>query len=60
MYLTYILYSDTLDRYYIGYTGDLLIERLRKHNTNGSFLNVVFRQKLWSAYKGRILHFSHL
>jgi putative endonuclease len=30
----YILYSKTLDRYYIGYTGDTLEERLRKHNSN--------------------------
>ena len=29
----YILYSSTLDKYYVGYTGDSLEERLRKHNT---------------------------
>ncbi|HNQ67231.1 MAG TPA: GIY-YIG nuclease family protein [Bacteroidales bacterium] len=28
----YILYSKKLDRYYIGYTGDFLEERLRRHN----------------------------
>ena len=27
----YILYSVLKDRYYIGYTGDELAERLRKH-----------------------------
>lgn len=30
----YILYSKKLDRYYVGYTGDELLERLRKHNSN--------------------------
>ena len=30
----YILYSSTLDRYYVGHTGDDLQERLRKHNSN--------------------------
>ena len=33
-FLVYILYSENIDRYYIGYTGDLIEERLRKHNTN--------------------------
>ena len=31
---TYILFSEILDKYYIGYTADMLEERLRKHNTN--------------------------
>ena len=30
----YILYSDTLDRYYIGHTEDDMKERLRRHNSN--------------------------
>ena len=30
----YILYSDSLDKFYIGHTGDDINERLRKHNTN--------------------------
>lgn len=30
----YILYSKTLDKYYIGHTADALEERLRKHNSN--------------------------
>ena len=34
MWTFYILYSSTLDKYYIGYTGDKLEERLRRHNTN--------------------------
>ncbi len=29
----YILYSKILDKYYVGYTGDVLAERLRKHNS---------------------------
>ena len=30
----YILYSKAKDRYYIGYTTDVLEERIRRHNTN--------------------------
>ena len=33
LYSVYILYSKTLDKYYVGYTGDILQERLRKHNS---------------------------
>jgi putative endonuclease len=29
----YILYSASLDKYYIGFTGDILEERIRKHNS---------------------------
>ena len=32
-YTVYILYSDYLDRYYIGYTSHLIEIRLRKHNS---------------------------
>ncbi|WP_416188627.1 GIY-YIG nuclease family protein [Proteiniphilum sp.] len=34
MYKFYILYSEKLDRYYIGSTGDEIGERLRRHNSN--------------------------
>jgi putative endonuclease len=34
MFHTYILFSSTLNKYYIGHTGDELQERLRKHNSN--------------------------
>ena len=34
MYTVYILYSMSLDRYYIGYTGELIASRLRKHLSN--------------------------
>ena len=34
MYIVYILYSIIKDRYYIGFTGDEMQERLRKHNSN--------------------------
>ena len=34
MFTVYILYSDTRDTFYIGYTGDLIQERLRRHNSN--------------------------
>lgn len=30
----YILYSKTIDKYYVGYTCEAISERLRKHNTN--------------------------
>ncbi len=33
-YIVYILYSVSLDRYYVGYTGDSIETRLRKHNAN--------------------------
>ena len=33
-YCVYILYSSTLDRYYVGYTGDALAERIRRHCSN--------------------------
>ncbi|RMG83733.1 MAG: GIY-YIG nuclease family protein [Bacteroidetes bacterium] len=32
-YLLYILYSPTLNKYYIGYTGDDMEERLRRRNS---------------------------
>jgi len=34
MWKVYILFSPTLNKYYVGYTGDNLEERLRKHNSN--------------------------
>jgi putative endonuclease len=34
MFKVYILYSKTLDKYYVGYTGDDLESRLKKHNSN--------------------------
>ena len=34
MYKTYILFSKRLNRYYVGFTGDEITERLRKHNSN--------------------------
>ncbi len=34
MFKVYILYSKNIDRYYIGYTSDILTERLRRHNSN--------------------------
>ena len=33
MFYCYILYSLTLDKFYIGFTADELNERLRKHNS---------------------------
>ena len=34
MFYTYILYSSTADKYYIGFTANELSERLRKHNSH--------------------------
>jgi putative endonuclease len=34
MFYVYILYSVTRNSYYIGYTGDDLKERLRRHNSD--------------------------
>ena len=34
MYFVYILYSISLNKFYVGHTGDNLEERLRKHNSN--------------------------
>jgi len=34
MWTFYLLYSKSLDRFYIGHTGDILSERLRRHNSN--------------------------
>ena len=33
-YTLYILFSSIKDKYYIGFTGDIMDERLRKHNSN--------------------------
>ena len=33
-YTVYIIYSSTADKFYIGFTGDEVQERLRKHNSN--------------------------
>jgi putative endonuclease len=34
MFYTYIIFSSTLNKYYVGSTGDELQERLRRHNTD--------------------------
>ena len=34
MYFCYILYSKSLDQFYIGHTGEELKERLRRHLSN--------------------------
>jgi putative endonuclease len=34
MYTFYILFSRSLNKYYVGYTGEPINERLRKHNSN--------------------------
>ncbi len=34
MYKVYILYSTIKDRFYVGFTGDVIEERVRRHNSN--------------------------
>ena len=34
MHIVYILYSVAANKYYVGFTGDELQERIRKHNSN--------------------------
>ncbi|MFN5829374.1 MAG: GIY-YIG nuclease family protein, partial [Bacteroidota bacterium] len=34
MYTCYILFSKTINKFYVGYTGDDIEERLRRHNAN--------------------------
>ena len=36
MFKVYILFSDTVDKFYVGHTSDELEERLRKHLSNHS------------------------
>ena len=36
MFYTYILYSQSLDRFYVGYTSQPLEERLKKHLSSHS------------------------
>ena len=34
MFHLYIIFSPTKNKYYVGHTGDDLVERIRKHNSN--------------------------
>jgi putative endonuclease len=34
MYNIYILYSKTLDKFYVGSTSESIVERMKKHSTN--------------------------
>jgi putative endonuclease len=34
MYHVYILFSNIKNRFYIGFTSDILSERIRRHNSN--------------------------
>ena len=52
MFKCYILYSESLDKYYIGHTGENLDERLRKHLSNHS--GFTSKAKDWS-----ILYFEN-
>lgn len=56
-YFVYIIYSASIDKFYIGYSADLK-ERLRKHNTNNKSYTgktndweIVFSEKFASKAK---------
>ena len=61
MFQVYILFSETLDKFYVGHTSEELDERLRKHLSNHSGFTakskdwkIVYSEKLTdksSAYK---------
>ena len=34
MHATYIIYSETIEKYYVGSTSMNLFERLKRHNSN--------------------------
>lgn len=61
MWTFYILHSVSTDKYYIGFTGDLIAERLRKHNThhkgftsNSNDWKVVYTEKYFT--KAEAIH----
>ena len=33
LYHIYIIYSELIDKFYVGSTGDILTERIRRHNS---------------------------
>ncbi len=49
----YILFSEAADKYYIGFTSEEILERIRKHNSN----HQVFTGK-WSDWK--LVHLEFL
>ena len=34
MFIVYIIYSSSLNKYYVGYTGDSIEQRIRRHNSS--------------------------
>jgi len=55
---TYIIYSASIDKFYIGATCDLIQERLRKHNSNHS--GFTGKANDWSiVYKEAFADYSH-
>jgi len=47
-FLVYVLYSASLDKFYIGFTADDIIERLKKHNSNHKGFTSGYRD--WTVY----------
>ena len=70
VYYFYILFSEEMDRYYIGYTSESLDNRLRRHNSNhngltgSSHWKLVYTEsyptKLQKALSKKINFFIHL
>ena len=43
MYTVYILYSISVNKYYVGHTGDEIQERIRKHLSNHEGFTSLFK-----------------
>ena len=54
MYFCYILYSKSIDRFYIGHTGENPDERLRKHLSNHK--GFTGRAKDWQIVYSETFH----
>jgi len=64
-FFVYILYSKSLDKYYVGHTGQTLVERLKKHlSEHKGFTSktkdwqIIYSEKLSTkseAYKREVL-----
>jgi len=60
MFITYILYSSALDRYYVGSTSMELEQRIKRHNTNHKGFTgrsndwvIIFEQAFATVQKAR-------
>ncbi|MBR9920412.1 MAG: GIY-YIG nuclease family protein [Bacteroidetes bacterium] len=49
-YCVYILYSESIDRYYVGHTSETAETRLHRHNTDYYEKKYTRRGKPWKLY----------